>query len=145
MTANQPKLALIFAHEHEFLPSSPKELFCPLLFQKDLGMIEQSESALFAHIWWFLGGSRRKHFHILVKCIHFQQDGCHMISISKTKAPHFKVKNTTLKGTNGKRKLKRMLTLQNEPHLQPNRLCSANFTCVTGSMIHMVLHVCELL
>jgi len=56
MTANQPKPALIFAHEHEFLPSSPKEFFCALIFQKDLEMIDQSESVLFAYICYFFRG-----------------------------------------------------------------------------------------
>ena len=142
-TANQPKPALIFAHEHEFLPSSPKQFFCPLLFQKDLGMIDQSESVLFAYIWCFFRGQQKKTFSHLSEIYpvstRWLPRDLHVV-VFKTKVPHFKVKNTPLKGTSGKRKLNRMLTLQNVPHPQPNRLCSANFTCVTGSMIQMVLH-----
>ena len=129
-TANQPKLALIFAHEHEFLPSSPKQFFCPLLFQKDLGMIDQSESVLFAYIWCFFRGQQKKTFSHLSEIYpvstRWLPRDLHVV-VFKTKVPHFKVKNTPLKGTSGKRKLKRMLTLQNVPHPQANSAVLSQF------------------
>ena len=129
-TANQPKPALIFAHEHEFLPSSPKQFFCPLLFQKDLGMIDQSESVLFAYIWCFFRGQQKKTFSHLSEIYpvstRWLPRDLHVV-VFKTKVPHFKVKNTPLKGTSGKRKLKRMLTLQNVPHPQANSAVLSQF------------------
>ena len=81
-------LRLLGVSRHEFLPSFPRKL-CPLLFQKALEMIDQSESVYWAYyVWCFLGGNGRNGFDTLVNDKH-QQYGWHAFTMRWFSIPTF--------------------------------------------------------
>ena len=112
-----PKPAVIFAHEHGFLPSSPTELYlspiyCFKSFQERLTNQNMSTEHMFGD------------FQGVVEEIDLktQTEGYSMFSskwlpcvhhavVLYTKDLHFQVKNTPLKDTNRRGKFKRMVSL----------------------------------